>query len=71
MRACGVRKLGSTCKSALSLDGAEFTHPTAVAGAAAAAEDRCLVSQSLDVPVHVTVQVKTVAGNPRDAEISR
>ena len=37
----------------------------AVAGAAAAAEDRCLVSQALDVPVHVTVQVKTVAGNPR------
>ena len=43
----------------------------AVAGAAAEAEDRCLVSQSLDVPVHVTVQVKTVAGNPRAAEVSR
>ena len=43
----------------------------AVAGAAAAAEDRCLVSQALDVPVHVTVQVKTVAGNPRAAEVSR
>ena len=42
-----------------------------VAGAAAEAEDRCLVSQSLDVPVHVTVQVKTVAGNPRAAEVSR
>jgi organic hydroperoxide reductase OsmC/OhrA len=37
----------------------------AVAGAAAAAEDRCLVSQSLEVPVHVTVQVKTVAADPR------
>jgi organic hydroperoxide reductase OsmC/OhrA len=37
----------------------------AVGNAAAAAEDRCLVSQALDVPVHVTVQVKTVAGSPR------
>jgi organic hydroperoxide reductase OsmC/OhrA len=37
----------------------------AVANAAAAAEDRCLVSQALDVPVHVTVQVKTVAADPR------
>ena len=33
----------------------------AVSSAAAAAEERCLISQALDVPVHVAVQVKAAA----------
>ena len=33
----------------------------AVSSAAAAAEERCLISQALDVPVHVAVQVKATA----------
>jgi organic hydroperoxide reductase OsmC/OhrA len=33
----------------------------AVSSAAAIAEERCLISQALDVPVHVAVQVKTAA----------
>jgi organic hydroperoxide reductase OsmC/OhrA len=33
----------------------------AVAAAAQAAEARCLISEALDVPVHVGVQVRTVA----------
>ena len=32
----------------------------AVSRAAAAAEERCLISQALDVPVHVAVQVRPV-----------
>jgi organic hydroperoxide reductase OsmC/OhrA len=36
----------------------------AVRGAAKAAETRCLISQALDVPVHVAVSVKTVAPTP-------
>lgn len=36
----------------------------AVAAAAAEAEDRCLVSRALEVPVHVAVQVKPVADRP-------
>ena len=33
----------------------------AVSSAADAAEERCLISQTLDIPVHVAVQVKAVA----------
>jgi organic hydroperoxide reductase OsmC/OhrA len=33
----------------------------AVSSAAAIAEERCLISQALDVPVHVAVQVKAAA----------
>jgi organic hydroperoxide reductase OsmC/OhrA len=39
----------------------------AVRRAAATAEDRCLVSHALDVPIHVAVRVRTVAGSPATA----
>jgi organic hydroperoxide reductase OsmC/OhrA len=37
---------------------------TAVRRAAAIAEERCLIAQALDVPVHVAVEVATVARTP-------
>jgi organic hydroperoxide reductase OsmC/OhrA len=37
----------------------------AVQRAAQAAEERCLISQALDVPVHVAVEVKTAVGVAR------
>jgi organic hydroperoxide reductase OsmC/OhrA len=43
----------------------------AVATAATAAEERCLITHALDVPVHVAVQVKTIAGLAGAAEVSR
>ncbi len=33
----------------------------AVRAAAAAAEERCLIEQALDVPVHIAVEVEAVA----------
>jgi organic hydroperoxide reductase OsmC/OhrA len=42
----------------------------AIYSAAAAAEERCLISQALDVPVHVAVQVKPVASEvPEPVEV--
>jgi organic hydroperoxide reductase OsmC/OhrA len=35
--------------------------------AAATAEERCLITQALDVPVYATVRVRTVEGSPASA----
>jgi organic hydroperoxide reductase OsmC/OhrA len=43
----------------------------AVAQAAAAAEERCLVAQALDVPVHVALDVRVSAARPAAAETRR
>lgn len=43
----------------------------AVSSAAATAEARCLITQALDVPVHVAVQVKAVARAVPRAEAAR
>jgi organic hydroperoxide reductase OsmC/OhrA len=58
--------------TAIEIDAVLETVPggeDAVARAAAAAEDRCLVGRTLDVPVDVTVQVKTVVRRPQAVEI--